>query len=205
MCEFDDKAATWDADPSRVERANFFAEYIRNHIDLSKVEMAMEYGCGTGLLSFSLQYDLHDITLMDESLPMVEVVNDKCEMLDIRHFHPVQYNLEKDEKPEHHFDLIYSMMTLHHIDDTQRILNLFSDISNPKAYIVLIDLVKEDGSFHNHEFEGHLGFEQNELEEMVEKSGLEVVSYHEEYSITKERDGEEKEYPLFALIARKPD
>lgn len=203
MSEFDEKAATWDKDPIKVERAKIFAEIIRNKIDLSKVEMALEYGSGTGLLSFSLAHDLHDITLMDDSLEMTKVTNDKCERLDIRHFHPIKYNLIEDEPPEHKFELIYTAMTMHHVDYTNAILNKFNEVLNPGGYIVLIDLVAEDGSFHNFEFDGHLGFDKDELEEKIIANGFEPISYQIAYTINAERNGVMREYPLFLLVAKK--
>ena len=203
MSEFDKKAATWDEDPTKAERASLFAEIIRNNIDLSKVEMALEYGSGTGLLSFSLGHELHDITLMDESNEMTKVTNDKCEKLDIRHFHPVRYDLLIDELPEHKFELIYTAMTMHHVDDTNAILKKFHEILNPGGHIVLIDLEREDGSFHNFEFDGHLGFDKVELEEKLEGNGFEPLSYQIGYTIKAERAGEIREYPVFVLIAKK--
>lgn len=203
MSEFDEKAATWDQDPTKVERAKLFAEIIRNKIDLTKVEMALEYGSGTGLLSFSLAHDLHDITLMDDSLEMTKVTNDKCERLDIRHFHPIKYDLLVDGLPEHKFELIYSAMTMHHVDNTNAILRKFNEILNPGGYIVLIDLVSEDGSFHNFEFDGHLGFDKNELEEKITASGFEPISYQIAYTIKAERKEKIREYPLFLLVAKK--
>ena len=203
MSEFDEKAATWDENPERAERAAIFAEIIRNNVDLSKVEMSLEYGSGTGLLSFSLRDDLHDITLMDESLEMVKVTNEKCEKRDIRHFHPIQYDLLTDELPEHKFDLVYTLMTMHHVDDTNAILDKFNTIMNPNGSLVIIDLVTEDGSFHNFEFNGHLGFERNELEDKLEKKGFEPVSYQIGYTIQAERGGEMRDYPLFVMIAKR--
>lgn len=203
MSEFDEKAATWDKNPERLERAKLFAEEIRNNIDLDRIEMAMEYGCGTGLLSFQLRDDLEDVTLMDESAAMIQATNDKCERRDIRHFHPIQYNLLEEELPEQKFDLIFTMMTMHHVKDTDKILDIFQKLLNPKGYLVLIDLETEDGSFHESDFDGHLGFDQDELEEKVEKSGLEVISFHVGDTIETERNGEPKEFPIFILIARK--
>ena len=203
MSEFDEKAATWDEDPTKAERAKIFAEIIRNKIDLSKVEMALEYGSGTGLLSFSLGHDLHDITLMDESAEMTKITNNKCEKLDIRHFHPIQYDLLIDELPEHKFELIYTAMTMHHVDDTNAILNKFNEILNPGGHLVLIDLVSEDGSFHTYEFNGHSGFDKVELEDKLEKQGFAPVSYQIGYTVKAERNGEMREYPIFVLIAKK--
>ncbi len=203
MSEFDEKAATWDKNPERLERAKLFAEEMRNNIDLDRVEMAMEYGCGTGLLSFALRDDLEDVTLMDESAAMIQATNDKCERRDIRHFHPIQYNLLEEELPEQRFDLIFTMMTMHHVKDTNKILGIFQKMLNPKGSLVLIDLETEDGSFHDFDFDGHLGFDQEELEEKIENAGLEVLSYHVPDAIEAERNGEMNEYPVFILIARK--
>jgi len=203
MSEFDDKAAKWDEDPTKTERARIFAEIIRNNVDLSKVEMALEYGSGTGLLSFALAHDLHDITLMDESREMTKITNDKCERLDIRHFHPIKYDLIEDELPEHKFELIYTAMTMHHVDDTNAILKKFNEVLNPGGHIVLIDLVTEDGSFHNFEFDGHLGFNKEELETKLEANGFTSTSYEIAYTVTAERNGEMRDYPIFLLVAKK--
>ena len=58
MNEFDQKAAQWDAKPVRVERARAVAAGIKAALPLSPHVTALEYGCGTGLLSFALQSDL---------------------------------------------------------------------------------------------------------------------------------------------------
>ena len=67
MAEFDEKAATWDDNPDRVLRAEIIAKQLSNNIDLTNLETAMEYGSGTGLLSFALKEKLNSVVLMDES------------------------------------------------------------------------------------------------------------------------------------------
>ena len=39
-------------------------------------------------------------------------------------------------------------MTLHHIPDTNGILNKFHALLEPNGYLLVADLEKEDGSFH---------------------------------------------------------
>jgi hypothetical protein len=63
MNEFDQQARDWDNDPVRVLRARAVADAIRNHVPLTARMNAMEYGCGTGLLSFELRGDIGPITL----------------------------------------------------------------------------------------------------------------------------------------------
>ena len=67
MTNFDERAKDWESDPKKVERARVVADAIRKSIPLSNEMNALEYGCGTGLLSFALQSDLGQITLADTS------------------------------------------------------------------------------------------------------------------------------------------
>lgn len=203
MKEFDSKAATWDENPERIIRAHEVANAIQSELDFSQIRTALEYGCGTGLLSFALKDEFEEVTLMDESAWMIQEVDQKCEQAGIIHFHPVKYNLLEDERPHFKVDLIYSLMTLHHIDDVDKILKSFQAMLNPSGYLVLIDLETEDGSFHNHEFDGHLGFDRDELEHQMKEAGFTQIHYRVCHTIKKERAGEIKEYPLFMMIGRK--
>ena len=49
---FDDEAKDWDNDPKKTERAIIFAKEIIDFINPDKTMNALEFGCGTGLLSF---------------------------------------------------------------------------------------------------------------------------------------------------------
>ena len=53
-------------------------------------------------------------------------------------------------RPER-FDLVYTLMTLHHIPDTAKILGSFQALLQPGGVLCIADLDKEDGSFHSHE------------------------------------------------------
>ena len=77
MTDFDSRAKDWDEAPGRVERANAVAAAIREQVRLSQTMTALEYGCGTGLLSFALQEELGPITLADSSNGMLDVVRDE--------------------------------------------------------------------------------------------------------------------------------
>ena len=52
---FDNYAKTWDTE-KRINRAKIISNEISNSIDIHKNYSAMEFGCGTGLVSFNL-YD----------------------------------------------------------------------------------------------------------------------------------------------------
>lgn len=203
MADFDKKAATWDDDPIRVERAESIAASIASSIDLSKIKQAMEYGSGTGLLSFALKDQLPDIVLLDESEGMTEVAREKCKAGNVDHLKPRHYDLLQQPLPEARFDLIFILLTLHHIKDTEDILTKFQQLLNPNGYLAIIDLDKEDGSFHEHDNYHHDGFERTELEKKLLANGLVPIKYEICYDLERDYKSDRRKYPLFLLIAQK--
>ena len=197
VSHFDERAREWDSDPEKVERARVTADAIRHTIPLHPDMSALEYGCGTGLLSFALQSDLGQITLADTSKGMLEVLQEKIAASQVTNMHPLCLDLTSDPLPVERYDLTYLLLVLHHIDDTAMILGKFHDLLKPSGYLCVCDLDKEDGSFHQDEFDGHLGFRREELKRLVEAAGFEQVGFSTVFEI--QRDG--KTYPLFLMTA----
>lgn len=203
MNEFDEMAATWDEDPRRIKRAASIAQSMREVLDMSKLQSALEYGSGTGLLSFALKDDLKSITLMDESLEMTKVAREKCEAAQVKHLHPLKMDLMiNDYQPKTKFDLIFILLTLHHIKDTDSLLSRFKELISPNGVLALIDLETEDGSFHDREFHGHLGFDRKDLEGKVKAAGFQPFHYDIVYEIEKGEEPNKRSYPLFLMMAR---
>jgi ubiquinone/menaquinone biosynthesis C-methylase UbiE len=204
MTNFDERAKDWDSDPKKVERARVVADAIRRAVPLSKKMKALEYGCGTGLLSFALQSDLGEITLADTSKGMLDVLGEKIADAKVTNMHPVQLDLVSDPLPSERYDLTYSLMTLHHIHDVKKILSRFHDVLVPGGLLLVADLDKEDGSFHTDgTTDVHLGFDRDALREIVEEAGFEQVAFTAAYEIKKQIGNEEKTFPVFLMTARK--
>jgi ubiquinone/menaquinone biosynthesis C-methylase UbiE len=201
MADFDSKAKNWDETPGRAERANAVAAAIRAQVALSRRMTAFEYGCGTGLLSFALQNDLGAITLADSSSGMLAVLREKIVRAGISNMTPLQLDLAVDTLPAERFDLVFTLMTLHHIPDTSKILGSFHSLLQPAGVLCICDLDKEDGMFHSHEdeFNGHNGFDREELGMELEQAGFTNVRFTTCYTLIK--DG--RSYPLFLSVAEK--
>ena len=137
MNEFDQQARAWDNDPARVLRARAVADAIRNHVPLTSRMNAMEYGCGTGLLSFELRGDIGPITLADSSEGMLEVLRDKIAASGEVNMTPMKLDLAVDSLPADRFDLVYNLMTLHHIPDTERALRNFHALLRPNGWLAI--------------------------------------------------------------------
>lgn len=202
--DFDARAKTWDADPAKVDRANVIAEAIRMAVPLRGDMNALEYGCGTGLLSFPLQAALGHITLADTSTGMLAVLRQKIAAGAMRNMEPVRLDLLNDPLPEQRFDLIYSMLTLHHIEDTDGILAAFHALLVPGGYLCIADLDKEDGSFHGEGFSGHNGFDRGELESKAASAGFRQIAFTTPHVMHKGAGDNEGSFPVFLMIARKP-
>lgn len=204
MTNFDERAKDWDSDPKKVERAYVVADAIGNEIPLSKDMKALEYGCGTGLLSFALQSDLGQITLADTSQGMLDVLREKIDASGVTNMYPLRLDLATDSLPVERYHLTYSLMTLHHISDTKVILNKFHDLLEPNGYLLVADLDKEDGSFHTDgTTDVHQGFARGDLQQQVEAAGFGNVTFSTVYEIKKKIDDKEKTFPVFLMCAQK--
>jgi ubiquinone/menaquinone biosynthesis C-methylase UbiE len=204
MTNFDERAKDWDSDPVKVERARVVADAIRKAIPLSTEMSALEYGCGTGLLSFALQSDLGQITLADTSQGMLDVLSEKIAEAGVANMHPLMLDLSTGPLPPQRFHLTYSLMTLHHIHDAKGILHKFHALLEPYGYLFIADLDKEDGTFHTDgTTDVHLGFERGELQKWVQAAGFGNVSFSTAFEIKKKIGETEKSFPVFLMTAKK--
>lgn len=202
---FDQEAQDWDKDPKKVERAKIIANEIKTFIRPNRKLDAFEFGCGTGLLSYFLKDDFKTITLADTSKGMMTVLEEKIKKEELIHFKPLLIDLLTEAVPQSKYDVVYTLMTMHHILDTEKILQKFNAIIKPGGFLCLADLDKEDGSFHSQmpDFRGHLGFDREELTEILHQNGFQVEYNEICYEIVRTKEGKEKSYPLFLMMAKK--
>ena len=203
--DFDQKALEWDSSPARVERARVVAEAIRFNVPLSSRLTALEYGCGTGLLSFALQPDLGNISLADSSQGMLDVLCLKISAAKVKNMQLLYLDLCTDPLPDATWDLVYSLMVLHHITDTEQILASFYLLLNPAGFLCIADLDEEDGTFHASDVEGvHHGFNRQRLEQQTRAAGFKSVQFSTVFTMQKETaDATQKSFPLFLMTAKK--
>lgn len=199
---FDEKAATWDADPAKVERAAAVARCIAAAVPLDPSMRMLEYGAGTGLVAQALRDAVGAVTLADTSTGMRDVMHAKIEAGALGDARVWGLDLATEPAPDDQFDLIVTAMTLHHIPDLTTVLAAFAGLLAPGGHLCIADLEKEDGSFHGADFDGHHGFERPSLTAELSGAGFTDVRFADCTQMV--RDG--VTYPVFlATCARGPE
>jgi ubiquinone/menaquinone biosynthesis C-methylase UbiE len=200
---FDSKARQWDENPVFQDRANQIAAAIVTAIPLNSTMRALDYGSGTGMLSFPLQEKLGHITLKDTSAGMLAVVDEKIAAWDIGNMTTRLMDLTAAPTPDERYDLIYSSMTLHHIPDTNAILKAFHTLLNPGGWLCIADLDQEDGSFHGIQVDVHHGFDRDALAAQAAQAGFADILFSTVFEIVKTTEAGSRAYPVFLLLARR--
>ena len=195
---FEAKAQDWDANERRNRLASAIGSAVLENVTLHARMNVMDFGAGTGLISTQVAPLVARIVAVDTSPAMLKKLAAKPEL---------QGKVEivcqdlLDDPLEEKFDLIVSAMTLHHVENTERLLQRLHQQLNDGGVIALADLDKEDGSFHPAGTEGvfHFGFDRHELREMLQSQGFHQVEFVTAHTI----NGEQQDYPIFLVTARR--
>jgi SAM-dependent methyltransferase len=202
---FDQKAKDWDKDPKKVERAGIFAGEILNILGRTGGGSAIEFGSGTGLVSFQLKERFDSLFLADTSAGMMEVLQTKINAEKLTSFSPVLISDTNGLLSLPEVDVLFTLLTLHHVKDIDGAFRVFGKKIRKGGNLFIGDLVTEDGSFHSKdpEFDGHLGFETSVLAAKLGKEGFECIENKIFHSIERENNSTIKSYPLFMLAFKK--
>ena len=200
---FDNRAATWDENPRRIKLVENVSNVILSKIDFQKTDEILDYGCGTGLLGYSLIDKVGSVIFCDSSTGMLEQVEKKRNYYDYKNVKLLNADFSQLEKIEQSYNFIFSMLVMHHVADLKLLLSKFNEALKDGGSFCWIDLDKEDGSFHNDDTIPHLGFEKEATIKLLKEAGFETTFYTNELAIKKEINEELRSFPLFVLIARK--
>ncbi|MBD3801339.1 MAG: class I SAM-dependent methyltransferase [Campylobacterales bacterium] len=198
MSRFDAAAADWDKGDLRQQIAAHTADAVISTIALNDTMSVLDFGAGTGLLTYRVAPHVHSVTAVDTSEKMLEVLQSKStpeHQIKTACCDITQMPLSET------FDGIISSMAMHHVEDTEGFLKTLYDHLNPGGFIAVADLDKEDGSFHAHGNDGvyHFGFDRDKLIEMATKCGFVDAAFTTALTIEKP----DRNYPVFLFSAYK--
>jgi len=214
MSDFDAKAATWDDDPDKLTRAREVALAIRAVVPVTPGTSALEYGCGTGLLGLALAPYLAHVTMADSSDGMLEVLRRKLAAGAAGNATALKLDLEHDPLPPGRFDLVCSLLTLHHVHDLDRVLGQLRAALGEGGTLCVADLDAEDGSFHGHSADAHHGarhghsaevhhgFDRAALSARLQAAGFTAPSFTTVHEIERGSGDAARRYGVFLAVAR---
>lgn len=197
---FDIAASNWDLN---VERAKFLSGLLDNLLAKMSVDNDMtciDYGCGTGRAALRIAPDVKHVYALDTSTGMLAELEKKLKEGNITNVTPINMDLSKENFPHGEADALLSIMTMHHVDDIDALLDNIARAIKAGGKIFLMDLCTEDGSFHQNEMQvPHFGFAPELICEKLRARGFKECCYE----IPASRKREDKEFPIFLITAEK--
>ena len=195
---FAHKSKSWDMNSKRVQNAKSIAELIIDNIKLSSSMRVMDFGAGTGLLSYFVSPYVDTIVAVDNSPSMLEMFKEKSVEFSSK-TEVLELDLSQCEI-EQKFDGIISSMTIHHLEDTKALFEKFYRMLNEDGFIAIADLDSEDGTFHSDNAGVfHFGFERKELEAIAKEVGFKEIHFELANTIKKPHN----DFTVFLMFATK--
>jgi cyclopropane fatty-acyl-phospholipid synthase-like methyltransferase len=195
---FADKSKSWDMNSKRVQNAKGIAELIVNNIKLNKSMEIMDFGAGTGLLSYFVAPYVKKIVAVDNSPAMLLEFQNKCGQFSC-HTEVLEKDLSTDTL-DRKFDGIISSMTIHHLEDIPALFSKFYNMLDDHGFIALADLDSEDGTFHSDNTGVfHYGFDREMLARYAQEAGFKDVTFSLANKISKPH----AEFTVFLMTAMK--
>ena len=193
---FKEKAQDWDVNDRITALSQGISAAIHAHVELDTSMRAMDFGAGTGLITAQVADKVGRVLAVDGSEAMLAQLAAKTELhgkVEIL----CQNILERPLGQE--LDLIVSAMAMHHIEDTDKMVQRFAEHLKSGGRVALADLDEEDGSFHAPDVEGvfHAGFNRDAFRGVLERHGFVDVRFVTAHTVTKE----DKSYPVFLATA----
>ncbi len=195
---FADKSIVWDMNPMIVQNAKEIAKLIVNNIKLEGSMEIMDFGVGTGLLSYFVSPYVGKIVGVDNSPSMLREFEIKCDTLECE-TEVLEIDLS-DEVLERKFDGVISSMTLHHIEDTTTLFSKLYTMLPEHGFIAIADLDSEDGTFHSDNTGVfHYGFDREVLTKSAQSAGFREVTFTLANTVGKPHSG----FTVFLMTAVK--
>lgn len=172
MNVFDRIAEHYDS-PKQLELATIIKNEIKSKLGNTSDKIALDYGCGTGLIGLQMADDFKEILFVDPSKEMIRIVDQKVEQINQANAKTIVGSFSKGDTLGIKADIIIVSLVLLHVPDTLDILKSLFQALNSKGQILIVDFDKNKKISHE---KVHNGFSQAELKKQMEEIGFNSVS-----------------------------
>ncbi len=200
---FDKVAKEYDT-PDKLERSQKIVEFLSRNLPITRTWKVLDFGCGTGTTALLLSPFVKSIVGVDLSKGMLDVFQKKIKDFNVKNIDVKNKDILNGDFGEKDFDLIITAMTFHHLKNPEKAFKKLSNYLKKGGYLAVIDLEKEDGTFHSDNTDvKHFGFDNKEIENWFENKEFNLTTVQTFYEIKKERNGKLRKYPVFIAIAER--
>lgn len=193
---FKEKAEDFDTRDVPRQLSAGIGACMLDHVALDDSMKVMDFGAGTGLITAQVASRVQKVTCVDVSEAMLQKLAAKEEL---RGKVEVVCQDILERPMDAKFDLIVSAMAMHHVQDTDKLVQRFAEHLKQGGRVALADLDEEDGSFHPEDTEGvyHSGFNRDAFKSILAKHGFQDIRFYDATSVEKEQG----RYPVFLVVA----
>lgn len=201
--DFSSEAASWD-NPGRVSLANDIAAAIQAEAAITPETRALDFGCGTGLLTLALQPAVRSIEGIDSAAGMLDVLREKIHVQGLPNVTAQHLNIEQGGVIQGAYDLIVSSMTMHHIQNIAPLLAQFYNVLSPGGQLCIVDLDLDGGLFHeDNTGVYHYGFDRTQMAQLFADAGFLTVQTRDAAERLRPVPGGSRRFTMFLTIGHK--
>lgn len=206
------KASAYDSRPFIQNLAQGAGLALSAKLGVQSDWDVLDFGCGTGLVAERIAGNVRHVVGVDTDQGMIAVLSDKVKNKGLSNVTTCCVQLSSPDSLEDHFsknsvseatptkfDLIYSSMTLHHIENISGLIEVAQSYLKPHGLLVAFDLEKSADSmlFHPQPVSPSVqhagGFTSDQLCEMWRNAGLHDVSCEQVHRFKKEVEVDKKQ------------
>lgn len=140
-------------------------------------QVVADLGCGEGSLSLMLSRFAREVTCLDQSQKMLNLVEERAKEIGTNErltFHKM--DLEAINLEAGYYDAIFISQSLHHVSRPKEVIQRASTGLKTGGRIIILDLLKHDHEWTREQWADQwLGFMPEELSEWLVKAGLDIV------------------------------
>lgn len=197
--KFDNAAKDWDLSDFKQNLAKNITEKILDNVPLSKNDIVIDFGCGTGLIGLNIAPFVKKLIGVDISSNMLDVFSEKAKKANLTNTQTYQ-TAEDESFLNLEADRVVSAMALHHIKNPDALFKEFNKTLNKDGILAIADLAKEDGTFHeNNSGVFHFGFSKEEFFELFTNNGFDKPTIVTAHTVLKQN----KNYEILLCFAKK--
>ncbi|MBP7736787.1 MAG: class I SAM-dependent methyltransferase [Spirochaetes bacterium] len=204
--DFDRDAGTWDEKPQRVKLAKDIFRSIDAAVGIRRGMDAMDFGCGTGLLSLLVLERTGGVACADSSAGMLDVLASKVRAAGLSGVTTIHLTSDDGDGLTGSYDLVTSAMTFHHVRDVPSLVKRLAGLLNRGGILCVADLDPDNGGFHDDNTGVfHCGFARDEMMGHFKDAGLINVASSDAAVVEKKNEsGEAVSFTVFLVTGARP-